>query len=818
MEIKKFFKVFTFLIFLVFILNNLLPVNGQISNQYNIILNINYNKISSSEIDNYISTLSYNLNENNKTISTFIDKLLTNDNEFVINYPLNNDVLRAGDLICINGTIKGENIKNYIVEYGYGLNPKDWHNTGITLTTNEQFPIDNDIIAIWNTSNIIEPNFFTLRIKIIFKRNSFCGLLNIPYIFYVKDLHLDPTIKKGWPQRIPWYYNNLENCYYVSGGTQPVVSDLDNNGEMEIIVYVGGYPTKIYVFNQDGSIYDGWPVEVDRTDLTGGNLEAPTIGDIDNDGFKEIIVNELDGLYIYNHNGSLFHHIEIKHLYSTLSPTATVLFDLDNDGNLEIIRKYRDSDHEEQKEKLAVFDSKGNILNNWPKTLYNYKGLDGHDHHITTFDFGFTQAIGNFDDDSDWEIVATACRNEYGNIDYPNETFHHEGRVFVFNIDGTILDGFPVDIDGEMYRSSPCVADIDQDGYDDIIIGTRMTDDPIEINYCNPNTGLYVLDRFGNILSGWPQLSGNSIYTTPAVADFDNDGFPEIIVSTFGEPFNIYIFDYKGNVLNGWPRQMIWNDYRSLIVADANGDGNLDVITTAGNGFITSKGKQPGLGGVYAWNIDGSLMDEFPKVTEIDAQASATIDDIDGDGNLELIASSNYDTDLEENRGKKRGSIYVWNLDSTYNKNAMAWTMYHHDLQYSGYYISLMRNNSPPIKPTLDGPSKGKFKQMYNYTTFSSDPDGNQIYYWFDWGDGTNSGWLGPFDSGEAISINHTWSKMGHYEAKVKSKDMKGAWSFWSDPLSVNMSRNKEITKMFSLRFLERFPQAFHILKDLLET
>jgi hypothetical protein len=81
----------------------------------------------------------------------------------------------------------------------------------------------------------------------------------------------------------------------------------------------------------------------------------------------------------------------------------------------------------------------------------------------------------------------------------------------------------------------------------------------------------------------------------------------------------------------------------------------------------------------------------FPKVTEVDAEASATIADIDNDGKVELIASSNWDEDLGTQQSKLRGSIYVWELNGDYNPLTMHWPTFHHDNQRTGMYPQLPR-------------------------------------------------------------------------------------------------------------------------------
>jgi len=71
-----------------------------------------------------------------------------------------------------------------------------------------------------------------------------------------------------------------------------------------------------------------------------------------------------------------------------------------------------------------------------------------------------------------------------------------------------------------------------------------------------------------------------------------------------------------------------------------------------------------------------------------------------------------------------------------------------------------------------------------------SDPNNDPIFYLFDWGDGSTSGWLGPFTSGSTGVGTHTWDELGTYSVKVKARDIWGAASSWSDPLVVTITDN----------------------------
>jgi hypothetical protein len=94
-------------------------------------------------------------------------------------------------------------------------------------------------------------------------------------------------------------------------------------------------------------------------------------------------------------------------------------------------------------------------------------------------------------------------------------------------------------------------------------------------------------------------------------------------------------------------------------------------------------------------------------------------------------------------------------------------------------------NDAPnkPAPPT--GPTSGITNVEYTYSGSTIDPDGEDIYYLFDWGDGTDSGWLGPYPSGTTIEAGHAWSYGGTYNVKLKAKDTVDGT--WSDPLPVQI-------------------------------
>ena len=130
---------------------------------------------------------------------------------------------------------------------------------------------------------------------------------------------------------------------------------------------------------------------------------------------------------------------------------------------------------------------------------------------------------------------------------------------------------------------------------------------------------------------------------------------------------------------------------------------------------------------------------------------------------------------------------------------------------FTGFYISTVEYDPEsydwaPTKPTISGSKEGIPGNEYIYKIASEDPDGDDdVYYYIDWDDGTNTGWLGPFISGEEIDVNHTWANKGIYVVKAKAKDLSGAESDWGK-LTVTMPRNKVVYSSIFLKLLEIFP------------
>jgi hypothetical protein len=107
--------------------------------------------------------------------------------------------------------------------------------------------------------------------------------------------------------------------------------------------------------------------------------------------------------------------------------------------------------------------------------------------------------------------------------------------------------------------------------------------------------------------------------------------------------------------------------------------------------------------------------------------------------------------------------------------------------------LAIANQNQAPDNPTQpNGPTTGGTNIEYSYTTTTTDPESQQVSYLWSWGD-INGTWLGPFDSGAPAQATHSWNVSGDYIIRVKAKDVDGAESGWSDPITMHIAGSPRI-------------------------
>ena len=90
-------------------------------------------------------------------------------------------------------------------------------------------------------------------------------------------------------------------------------------------------------------------------------------------------------------------------------------------------------------------------------------------------------------------------------------------------------------------------------------------------------------------------------------------------------------------------------------------------------------------------------------------------------------------------------------------------------------------DNYPPNTPVISGPAYCTIGGEYIFGLVTTDPEGDDVYYFVDWADGDTSGWLGPYYSGIEGAAHHTYAQKAAFVIHAKAKDTNGAESDWAE-------------------------------------
>jgi hypothetical protein len=449
---------------------------------------------------------------------------------------------------------------------------------------------------------------------------------------------------------------------HISGTTfeGSIFCNMDNDPEMEIVININ---YTVQAFNLDGSSVTGWPKTVSSYVAEG----APAFGDIDGDGYGEIVVTN-HGLtsggyiYAYKRDGTLCTGFPINHGYSSRTP---VLADVNNDGKMEIIVNKRAATSQ-----VYIYKGDGTVLTGWPKNLNSVPAS--------------SCAVGDIDGDNIPEIIAESYNS-----------------IFAWKPSGDSIPGFPFSMPGGDVNSysSPVLADINGDTYREIIFGTH-----------NSSTGggnVYVLKKDGTVQTGWPKTVSSWIYGPPAVGYIDNDNYLDIaigdqVLSMSPSDF-VYAWDRNGNPLTGFPIGPFNAINCQISLTDIDGDNQTELIFDD-NSYSTTTG----FGQYLAYNHDGTPVTGWPLNT-IGTTFFTTpcFTDMNRDGNLDIVG-----TGIEGTSPNQYTNVYLWNTGQAYHYSKIYIPMWQYNSRHNGVFGDI-----PPIVG-ISNTNKNipdKFELMQNY-------------------------------------------------------------------------------------------------------
>ncbi|MEA3190674.1 MAG: hypothetical protein QOD77_1256 [Thermoplasmata archaeon] len=106
---------------------------------------------------------------------------------------------------------------------------------------------------------------------------------------------------------------------------------------------------------------------------------------------------------------------------------------------------------------------------------------------------------------------------------------------------------------------------------------------------------------------------------------------------------------------------------------------------------------------------------------------------------------------------------------------------------YTLYYTMNVPNGAPAAPSAPTGVAIALPATSYTYSTSATDPEGDNVRYMFDWGDGATT-WTSFATSGSTLSATHSWAFGGTYYVYVMAEDVGGGASGWSPYKAVTVS------------------------------
>ncbi|MDD3647752.1 MAG: S8 family peptidase [Candidatus Dojkabacteria bacterium] len=676
--------------------------------------------------------LNIRLEVEDSTGGTYELRIILDVNNLDINSPTNSQVLRAGDIVSILGNF---NYTNYVINsIAYSAEGEDiWSSEGVTI-------IDSSgVIGTWDTSDLPESDFY--KIKIDYTLNTY------PFSEEIRQIYMDSTLNEGYPFRIAsqcyeepgnfsqgkgssYYYTNADSrqkslyltdlltqntvpildTYCFPGISSPVFSDIDNNPSngKEIIVTVAGDPALLRIYDAEGSQL--WEKAYSTSFIPVGNMPVPIVTDLEYDGFLDIIVFDYN---YYDTNGSKIraYNWDGTTKWSTNIPVdeyipGIISADLDNNNKQEIILV---SNSPSDNAEIYILGYTGTIRNHWeiPFPALTIIGIEKY------------PAVGNFDSDDDLEIVFAGMNED--SFDFQTGEITNFSYITVYNIDGSTVEGWPLNITTGLPLGSVTVGDIDNDWEDEIIVPLFYFTD------YNPTLGgMYVYNRDGEIEPGWPTLLGSGLTNDASILDLDGDSQLEITVSSYDMSTNkstVHILNNDGTAFAGWNSPELDNlESTGILAADISGDSSLEIIAGIGDGFSPNIEEH---GGIYAFSLDGSILEGYPKVFNYYESYfflpfnPIQIDDIDNDDSLELVTFSMFEADRSTYIENLYSSIYAWDLQSA--NEAPYWNKYRQNNSLTGYFNSSYYFNEDMVDQFIEDTSIAEgipVDQIYLISTY----------------------------------------------------------------------------------------------------
>ncbi|MBK9333014.1 MAG: T9SS type A sorting domain-containing protein [Ignavibacteria bacterium] len=450
----------------------------------------------------------------------------------------------------------------------------------------------------------------------------------------------------------------------------PLIADIDKDNHQEIIFFSVDYngvasPAGfLYVIRSDGSHYPGFPKGFNEV------IFCIASGDVDGDGYLDIAIRLINSIYVIDRFGNHLPGFPIVYPAGDVNPLKPInLFDLDNDGKLEIIVS--------KNNEVNVFNFNGSVRQGWPR--------------YTAGIMRTNPAIGDLNNDGSSEIVASTYKVlQSGIVD--------SSAIRIFKEDGeNFTSHWPIYTDSSYFNfgASPSLI-INRSNPDStyIIMSTR--------DYGVGGISLNRLTKYniyGEIVDRGFNRVLNSLGTV-VIGDVDRDGKHEFSNGAQGNP---YLALYSNNLtkLSGWPNEGVGEHWATPVIGKL-AFGNL--LNIADNNW--SAFDPIGYGNIFAYNKDGSQLNWSP-LRPIGLVNAISLADLNNDGSIEIIATSSQTFN--------ETYLHVWTIPGIpFTHEDFPWPQYGHDRYRSNQHGFIPPDEPVGIQP-MNTNVPGSFNLYQNF-------------------------------------------------------------------------------------------------------
>ena len=192
--------------------------------------------------------------------------------------------------------------------------------------------------------------------------------------------------------------------------------------------------------------------------------------------------------------------------------------------------------------------------------------------------------------------------------------------------------------------------------------------------------------------------------------------------------------------------------------------------------------------------------DDEDDIYDLDWDCGAEFSEEDGGGHGVLCVG--YNDEAGENNdywimlnswGKtsnRPNGLFAVNMHMDYDCTVFFGSSEEYTFNFRTLNVTFASQEDAPDAPVIQGPGLGATGSEQTYEISAYDEEGDDVYFYIDWDDGTYDEWIGPAASGEEMEVSHTWEQRGDYTIRAKAKDTNNVESFWST-LEVTMPKSK---------------------------